>query len=71
MSIKMESRRLLSSPSELTMLGYSNNKNYFVHRAKALFSSGCKSRPATFAPAGGNWSSRGGNQAACITVEVK
>ena len=36
----------------------------FVRRAKALFSSGCESRPATFAPAGSNWSSRGGNEAA-------
>jgi len=35
-----------------------------VRRAKALFSSGCESRPATFAPAGSNWSSRGGNEAA-------
>ena len=36
----------------------------FVRRAKARFSSGCKSRPATFAPAGSNRSSRGGNEAA-------
>jgi hypothetical protein len=35
-----------------------------VRRAKARFSSGCKSRPATFAPAGSNRSSRGGNKAA-------
>ena len=35
-----------------------------MRRAKALFSSGCESRPATFAPAGSNWSSRGGNEAA-------
>jgi len=35
-----------------------------VRRAKALFSSGCESRPATFAPAGSNWSSHGGNEVA-------
>jgi hypothetical protein len=35
-----------------------------VRRAKALSFSGCESRPATFAPAGSNWSSRGGNEAA-------
>ena len=37
---------------------------YFVRRAKARFSSGCESRPAAFAPAGSNRSSRGGNEAA-------
>jgi len=35
-----------------------------VRRAKALFSNGCESRPATFAPAGSNESRRGGNEAA-------
>jgi hypothetical protein len=34
-----------------------------VRRAKALFFSGCESRPATFVPAGSNWSRRGGNEA--------
>jgi hypothetical protein len=29
---------------------------HIVRRAKALFFSGCKSRPATFAPAGSNQS---------------
>ena len=33
---------------------------------KALFFSGCESRPATFAPTGSYWSSRGGNE----TVEA-
>ena len=36
----------------------------YVRRAKALSFSGCEPRPATFAPAGSNWSSRGGNEAA-------
>ena len=35
-----------------------------VRRAKAPFFSGCESHPATIAPAGSNWSSRGGNEAA-------
>ena len=35
-----------------------------VRRAKARSFSGCESHPATFAPAGSNWSSRGGNEAA-------
>lgn len=35
-----------------------------VRRAKALSFSGCESHPATFAPAGSNRSSRGGNEAA-------
>jgi len=35
-----------------------------VRRAKALSFSGCKSRPATFAPAGSNRSSRGGDETA-------
>ena len=35
-----------------------------MRRAKALSFSGCESRPATFAPAGSYWSSRGGNEAA-------
>lgn len=35
-----------------------------VRRAKAQFLSGCESHPATFAPAGSNWSSRGGNETA-------
>jgi hypothetical protein len=35
-----------------------------VRRAKALSFSGCKSRPATFAPAGSNRSRRGGNKTA-------
>ena len=34
-----------------------------VRRGKALSSSGCESRPATFAPAGSNRSNRGGNEA--------
>jgi Group II intron, maturase-specific domain len=37
---------------------------YCVRRAKARFSSGCESRPATFVPAGSNRSGRGGNEAA-------
>jgi hypothetical protein len=37
---------------------------YHVRRAKARFSSGCKSRPATFVPAGNNRSSRGGDETA-------
>jgi len=40
------------------------NVLYCVRRAKARFSSGCESRPATFVPAGSNRSSRGGNEAA-------
>jgi hypothetical protein len=35
-----------------------------VRRAKAAFLSGCKSHPATFAPAGSNRSSHGGNEVA-------
>jgi hypothetical protein len=35
-----------------------------VRRDKARSLSGCKSRPATIAPAGSNRSSRGGNEAA-------
>jgi len=35
-----------------------------VRRAKALSFSGCETRPAAVAPAGGNRSSRGGNEAA-------
>jgi len=31
-----------------------------MRRAKALFFSGCESRPSTFVPAGSNWSRRGG-----------
>ena len=38
--------------------------DFAVRRAKARPFSGCESRPATFAPAGSNWSSRGGNEAA-------
>lgn len=33
-----------------------------MRRAKALFFSGCESRPVTFVPTGSNWSSRGGNE---------
>ena len=33
-----------------------------VRRAKARSFSGCESHPATFAPAGSNRSSRGGNE---------
>ncbi len=35
-----------------------------VSRAKAAFFSGCKSHPATIAPAGRNRSSHGGNEVA-------
>ena len=35
-----------------------------VRRDKAAFFSGCKSHPATIAPAGSNWSSHGGNEVA-------
>jgi len=35
-----------------------------VRREKALFFNGSESRPATFAPAGSNQGSRGGNEAA-------
>ena len=35
-----------------------------MRRAKARSFSGCKSRPATFVPAGNNRSSRGGNETA-------
>jgi len=41
-----------------------NNRLIFVRRAKALFFSGCESRPVTFVPTGSNWSSRGGNESA-------
>ena len=41
-----------------------DNVLYHVRRAKARFSSGCKSRPATFVPAGSNRSSCGGNETA-------
>src|SRR5271157_4014723 len=41
-----------------------DNDLYHVRRAKARFSSGCKSRPATFVPAGSNRSSCGGNETA-------
>ena len=41
-----------------------DNVGYFVRRAKARSSSGCKSRPAAFAPAGSNRSSREGNETA-------
>lgn len=40
------------------------NSSGYVRRAKTLFFSRCKSCPATFALAGSNWSSRGGNEAA-------
>lgn len=39
------------------------NGSYAVRREKAQFPSGCKPRPATFAPAGSNRSHRGGNEA--------
>ncbi len=39
-------------------------RDFHVRRGKALSFSGCETRPATFAPAGSNWSSRGGNEAA-------
>src|SRR5208283_1648402 len=39
-----------------------DNVLYHVRRAKARFSRGCKSRPATFVPAGSNRSSCGGNE---------
>ena len=39
------------------------SSNVRVRRGKALSSSGCESRPATFAPAGSNRSNRGGNEA--------
>ncbi len=35
-----------------------------VRRVKAAFFSGCKSHPATIAPAGSNRSSHGGNEVA-------
>ncbi len=35
-----------------------------VRRAKAAFFSGCKSRPATIAPAGSNRSNHGGDEMA-------
>src|SRR5262249_53096752 len=35
-----------------------------VRRAKASIFSGCNSHPATFAPAGSNWSGDGGNEIA-------
>ena len=35
-----------------------------VRRAKARSFRGCKSLPATVAPAGSNWSSRGGDEMA-------
>ena len=35
-----------------------------MRRGKALFSSGCETRPVTFAPTGSNHSRRGGNEAA-------
>jgi len=38
--------------------------DFIVRRAKAQFHSGCEAHPATSAPAGSNWSSRGGNEAA-------
>ena len=41
-----------------------DNVLYHVRRAKARFSSGCKSRPAAFVPAGSNRSSCGGNETA-------
>src|SRR5271157_6186701 len=44
--------------------GENDNVLYHVRRAKARFSSGCKSRPATFVPAGSNRSSCGGNETA-------
>jgi hypothetical protein len=50
-------------PKKLCQLLCYNLVSY-VRREKALFFSRCKSRPATFAPAGSNWSSRGGNEAA-------
>jgi hypothetical protein len=37
---------------------------YLVRRAKARSFSGCEPRPAMFAPAGSNRSSRGGNETA-------
>jgi hypothetical protein len=40
------------------------NPDYSVRRAKAQFFSGCKSHPATFAPAGSNRSGSGGNDTA-------
>jgi hypothetical protein len=39
-------------------------EDIYVRRDKALFFSGCESRPVTFVPTGSNWSSRGGNESA-------
>ncbi len=40
------------------------SEDYIVRRAKARSFSGCEPRPATFAPAGSNRSSRRGNETA-------
>ncbi len=42
-----------------------------VRRGKAAFFSGCKSHPATIAPAGSNRSSHGGNEVAEASGEPK
>ena len=49
---------------ELAVRVIGDSVHYRVRRAKARFSSGCKSRPATFVPAGSNRSSCGGNETA-------
>src|SRR5271157_2585300 len=45
-------------------IGRTLKKTFSVRRGKAQFPSGCKSRPAIFAPAGSNWSRREGHDTA-------
>jgi len=45
-------------------LNHRATSRLYVRREKVQFFSGCKSHPATFAPAGSNRSGRGGNEAA-------
>ncbi len=52
----MVKKQRLGKPSRMSAMG--------VRRAKAAFFSGCKSHPATIAPAGSNRSSHGGNEVA-------
>ena len=53
-----------SSSNSVPSTTPNDNVLYRVRRAKARFSSGCKSRPAAFVPAGSNRSSREGNETA-------
>src|SRR5436853_6789898 len=67
MSLGSDGKPLIGYQSVVIMEGHRRGTGarvFFVRRAKARSFSGCESHPATFAPAGSNRSSRGGNEAA-------